>query len=309
MGASRYAGRLRLYSSVSYRYKSAAAAPELSSNAEQFAMTRYQLLLLPLLAGAIVALGGAFHQKPVAATPLLVADGQQPSDPQALQLLERAAAQLAPEQMPWMQCKVWQQGLCEDFSFQARGRMLAAPNERCRFDLNVKVGNTVGELRLVCDGKTLHQSIRMSSDKPVLTLQELPVASAKFKTPAELAQARALFLQDHGGASLSAMMRGLSRRLQGAQFLQRRWNDREVYVIVGALAQETPPEGLACEFVPARFQCRQCVVFLETQTLWPVRVEWWGAEAKLLLQTEFRSPVLNQPLPADRCAAEFALPG
>jgi hypothetical protein len=311
--AGRHARRLRLYSSVSYRYKSAAVRPELSSNPEHFAMTRYQLLLLPMLAGAIVVLGGAFQQKPKTTQPLLLTDGLRPSDPQALELLDRAAAALAPEQVRWMECKVWQQGICEEFSYQGCGRLLTAPDERCRFDLNVKVGNTVGELRLVSDGKTLCHSIRMSGDKAAATRLDLPCAKDKFKTPLELGQARAQFLNDHGGASLSAMLRGLRLRMKGVQCLQCRWNSHEVYVIAGALPQEQLPEGLTCEFVPARFQCRQSVLYLDSQTMWPLRVEWWGAErptetSKLLLQTEFRSPVLNQPLSTERCAAEFTLP-
>jgi hypothetical protein len=310
--ASRHRERLRLYSSVPYRYKSVAAWPELSSNPEQLAMTRYQLLLLPVVAGAILVLGGALNQKPATAGPLLVADGQRSSDPQALDLLDRAVATLAPERVRWLECTVWQQGMCEDFSYQACGRLLTAPAERCRFDLNVKVGKTVGELRLACDGKTLCQSLRMSGDKAVVTLQDLPGVKDKFKTPLELELARAQFLEDNGGRGLGPMVRGLRRRMQGAQYVHCRWRGRDVFAIAGAVPEEQAAATMASDFVAARFKVRQVVLFLDAQTLWPDRVEWWGADrpsgpSRLLLQTEFRNPVLNEPLSAERCAAEFAV--
>jgi hypothetical protein len=100
--------------------------------------------------------------------------------------------------------------------------------------------------------------------------------------------------------------------MQGTQCVQCRWKNRDVFVIAGALPEEKVAANLSCEFVPARFKVQQSVLYLDAQTLWPLRVEWWGAErpthvSKLLLQTEYRAPVLNQPLSDERCAAEFAL--
>jgi hypothetical protein len=58
---------------------------------------------------------------------------------------------------------------------------------------------------------------------------------------------------------------------------------------------------------------RRCRLYFEINTLWPHRVEWWGplhagAADTLLLQTEFRDPVINQPLSAECCARELAFP-
>ena len=58
---------------------------------------------------------------------------------------------------------------------------------------------------------------------------------------------------------------------------------------------------------------RQCRLYLDIDTLWPHRIEWWGCEAShfndvALLQMEFRDPVLNQPLSTDRCDREFTFP-
>ena len=57
---------------------------------------------------------------------------------------------------------------------------------------------------------------------------------------------------------------------------------------------------------------RQCCIYLDTETFWPHRLEWWGAEkssepSQLLSQTEYREAIVNQPLSAERLAAEFAV--
>jgi hypothetical protein len=259
-----------------------------------------------------VALGGALKQKPATARPLLTVDAQRPSDPQALEILDRCLAAMAPDQVRWLQCSVWQQGKCETFNYQASGRLVTAPQERCRYDLDLKVGNTVGELRVACDGKTLRQSIRMSSVQATVTRLELPGPKDRLKSTEELAQARARFIEDNSSGP-GPMVRRLRQRMLGAQCLQCRWNGRAVLVVAGALPQEQRPDTPSCESVPARFTVRQCILYLDARTLWPVRVEWWGAEQaaapnQLVLQTEFRNPVVNQPLSAERCAMEFAVP-
>src|SRR5436189_1593968 len=119
--ATRHAERLRLYSSVAYRYRSAAPGAELSSKPEQFAMLRQPLLLLPLLAGSIVVLCGALQPKKPMPRPV-VEPGAGSHDPATLEILDRAAIALSAEQIPWMQAKVWHQAECEDFRFQACGR-------------------------------------------------------------------------------------------------------------------------------------------------------------------------------------------
>ena len=79
------------------------------------------------------------------------------------------------------------------------------------------------------------------------------------------------------------------------------WSDEVMRTLVPA--DERWPDGLP----------RQCRLYLEAPTLWPHRVEWWGplranAGDALLLQMEFRDPIINQPLSAERCAREFGFP-
>ena len=230
-----------------------------------------------------------------------VEPGPGANDPAALAVLDRAVAALDPARVQWLQAKVWHRAECEDFCFQACGRLLTAPGERSRYDLNVKVGKSVGELRVVCDGQGLWQSLRVGGNKAMVRRWELPA------TP-EQAAARLQLLRSYGFGGLAPMLRGLRECARGARSAPLRWNGREVIVV--ALAIPNVEGESAADYVPARLQLRQCCLFLDAQTLWPHRVEWWGAEDagrpnRLLMQTEYRGAVLNQPLSAERCAAEF----
>jgi hypothetical protein len=57
---------------------------------------------------------------------------------------------------------------------------------------------------------------------------------------------------------------------------------------------------------------RQCKLYLDADTLWPHRVEWWGPDPPrpgeaLLAQAEYRDPILNQPPGPDRTAHDFTV--
>jgi hypothetical protein len=308
--AALHAERLRLYSSVPCRYKSAAQEAELSSKPEQFAMTRYQFLLLPALAAAILGLGGALNQKPAAGQQPPAPSAKPHTDPRALAVLDKAIDTFSPERVRWLEATVWQQVHCDDFTFQACGRVLTAPGDRSRFDLNVKVGKTQGEMRMVCDGQKLWQSIRVGGEPPVINAWDLPAAREGRKPPPDLAETRSRFLLEQGFAGMAPFLRSLRLCLQNAQCQEQSWKGREVLVISGAWQDESAKLGALPDTFRPRFQTRQCCVYLDAQTSWPHRLEWWGSEKPnqpntLLMQTEFRNPLINCPLTAERCAEEF----
>ncbi|HYV34637.1 MAG TPA: hypothetical protein VE988_02970 [Gemmataceae bacterium] len=276
-------------------------------------MTRYQILLFPTLAAAIFALGGALQQKPAAPQAPPSTAPSAANDPQALEVLDQAAAALAPEHVAWLETKVWQNVCCEDFAYQACGRLVMAPGDRSRFDLNVKVGSSLGELRLVNDGKTVWQSVRIGGGDTAVKRWDMPVIDESITTPAALAQARAQFMQAQGVAGLAPMLRTMRQSMQNTQLRRTQWHGQEVQVITAAWPSNAALAG-AAEVVPPRMAIRQCRVYLDAATLWPHRVEWWGGSGpgkpdQLVMETEYRSPVLNQVLSEERCAAEFTFGG
>ena len=94
-------------------------------------MTRYQLLLLPTLAAAILGLGGALSQKPDTAQSAPAIGPSTANSPEALAILDQAIDAVDPDRVPWMEIKVWRQVRCDDFSYQASGRMVTAPGDKC----------------------------------------------------------------------------------------------------------------------------------------------------------------------------------
>jgi hypothetical protein len=275
-------------------------------------MTRYQLLLLPALAGAILVLGGALHQKSVAGQHPALLPAAANTDPQALALLDRAIEALSPERVAWLEATIWQQVRCDEFVYQACGRLLTAPGERMRFDVNVKVGKTQGELRMVCDGVALAQTTRIGENTPVVARWELPGSKDAFKLTAEITQSRRQLLQDQGFVGMTPLLGNLRKNLGNSQCQQQIWKGCEVFVISGAWPEKTAQIAAMPDLARPRLQPRLCCVYLDAQTLWPHRLEWWGSEKagqpnSLLAQTEFRNPVLNRKLPPQQCAAEFAI--
>jgi hypothetical protein len=267
-------------------------------------MSRYQLALLPALAVAIVALAGAIQsQTDAQQVPWELPDGASVSPDEkkaALAALDRAVAALAPTRVSWMEVKVWQQARVDGRSIQAKGRIVTAPGDRVRFDLNVAVGPTIAELRVVSNGERLWQSTKVAGEK--VAVQEAVV-------PAD----RVGFLRANGFAGIFPMLHALRQGVHEAQSAKGKWNNHDVVIVSGALpelASSPPSDGLA--FGPD-IAVRHFRLYLDEQTSWPYRMEWWGRVKpsqvlQQVMQTEFRTPVLNSPLSAERQSAEFSAP-
>jgi hypothetical protein len=180
-----------------------------------------------------------------------------------------------------------------------------------RFDVNVRVGQTVGKLRLVNDGVTVWQSIQTGGARAVVERWEMPGLGDTLKTPADVAQARMQLLEEHCFLGLAPMLRKLRQGVQSARLRQQRWNGHDVQIVSAAWPVNDASLASLADFARPRLPLRQCRAYLDAQTLWPYRIEWWGAEKphqphQLLVQTEYREPLLNQPLSPERCAGEFA---
>src|SRR5581483_10991063 len=76
------------------------------------------------------------------------------------------------------------------------------------------------------------------------------------------------------------------------------WRGHDVVLLTGVWSAPPPAD----QEWPAYFP-RQCRLFLDPGTHWPHRVEWWGPTTlpkpgdSLIVQMEFRNPVLGQPQP------------
>jgi hypothetical protein len=184
---------------------------------------------------------------------------------------------------------------CDELSYEAEGRFLAAPGSRRRLEMHVRVGNSHGQVRAVSDGRRVWVRSQVEDEEPQVVREDLPAGPQA----AEL-------LHRHGLESAALLLGAIRQRLQHPRQETTIWGRRRVVRIAGDWPADAPhlaslPDDLQACAVP-----KHCRVFLDEQTLALVRVEWWSDD-RLLAETEFGTPVVNRELSAEQCAREFAV--
>jgi hypothetical protein len=280
-------------------------------------MSRYPLLLVLTLAGATLAVTGMGHRQPpqpAAASPPAPTPPSTPAEavPDPERLLDQAIDTFAPERVSWVEVKLWQQ-LREDASvYEVTCRYLAAPGYRVRLELHTQVGATHGELKLISDGQRLWHWQRTGRADPIIWVMELPKLQAGqpgLNTAEGVALARTETLRTQTFGGVGPMLQALRARLQKLQGKAVRWKGIDIVQVTGVWPADPSQLAAVPEYIRPRQVPRLCSIFLDARTLWPHRLEWWYSERPtdtpaLLLQTEFREPILNRPLPAE----EFKIP-
>lgn len=281
------------------------------------------LLYLVFLAGCAILVGKA--RRPVA-TPLnipseveLVAEDLcgLPADGTASGLLDRVMAQLDPERVGWLETKLWQKVRLPGLSFTSEGRYLRGPDRRFRLDLQTTQfggkGTMTGGVLLVSDGTNVWSGNRVGEGEweNVARLGLTEVVNTVEKTP-RAREVRTEFFQGPTFSGITPLLRNVRWKLH--------WVRREE--LGGGRVQLTGcwPAGVQKILAPPEKPWpaglpRRCRVVVRESALWVERIEWWGPEQRrgddrLMVEMEFRDPVINQPLPPAVCAREFSfVPG
>lgn len=235
------------------------------------------------------------------------------ADPSAQQLLAQAVAALDPDRVHSIETMIWQKVMMNDLKYQAEGRYLSGPDGRFRLDLRTRVNSLEGQYRLISDGQAISQATRIGGEawkiaKPVELSKLLPTD----KTSPALSPDG--FVQEPLAGGLFVMVRDLKQNMVWANKETVQRKEKVLYKLTGVWTA-----GMAREIVPVDKPWpvgtpRLARLYLDVKTLWPHRLEWWGPDPPrsgivLLMQTEFREPVLNQALSPERCAREFTLEG
>jgi hypothetical protein len=260
-------------------------------------MRACRLLLLPLIAALAVSLAGALtvssNYPPTAPPPALPLR----SDSGAAKALARALEKLSADQARWIKAQLWQKVDVPPLAFQAEGLYQGGPAHRLRLDLRVRSASTLSRVLMVSNGQTLWQ-VRQVAGTPVsVSRLQLPTVLEALDRP-EAAATRADFYQNQFFAGPVPLLRSLQEQVTFTRLDSTRWRDHDVLLLTGARS------GAAESAWPAH-RPRQCRLFLDSQSLWPYRLEWWGPAPKnsadvLLAQLEFRDPVPNQPAGDDQ---------
>jgi hypothetical protein len=231
-------------------------------------------------------------QKPVAG-PTPTTPAPTPSgDDKAAETMRIASEAVDARKLGWFETTLWQKVDTHGLTYQAEGRYLGGPNQRLRLDLQVKLGTGSGKATLVSDGATLWDVTTVGTETPTIVRLDLKRINEVLNTPGTPPQLRDQFYRDRYFAGLAPLMQSLRQQMVFKKQEVTQWNKHEVYMLSG-VATEYVKMADGSPWPP--FVPRTCRCYLDKQTLWPHRLEWWGptgqgGEDALLVQMEFRDP-------------------
>jgi hypothetical protein len=267
-----------------------------------------RLLPILVLLLTITLLAGAFRLSPDPALGTgqdlsFEALRERPADPSVEVWLARAAQALTAPQVAWMETTLWQKVSLPDLAYQAEGRLLLAPEGRFRLELSLAPGQPGADrMRVqVSDGTNLWTARRENGEWVEVSRRVRGLVPENTEEPTSPSAAATPLLGEFAVPGVGSLLLTLRERL--------RWVAQEPLAqgrqvrLTGVIAPG-PRGNLSGP--------RICRIVLDTASLWPDRIEWYGpvpgrSDDTLLVEMEYRDPVLNRPLPPEVCAREFSL--
>jgi hypothetical protein len=245
--------------------------------------------------------------------PLAVPPAPEPrADAAAEHCLDRALDAFKADRVHWLEMAIWQKVQLPSCAYEAEGTYWLAPGQRFRLEMHAHPGQGEGTLLMVSDGRDLWEAERPGKgDWENVTRLHLPEVFAVMNGPGG-SRLREEFLERPHFQGMTPLLRNLRDRLVWARGEVIHQGDGDRIHLVGVWPREEAVRLTAEEGTWPTGMPRQCHLYLDAQTAWPQRVEWWGPTAakgkedRLLVQMEFRHPVANRPLPPEQCARLFA---
>jgi hypothetical protein len=274
-------------------------------------MSRKLLIPLALLAAVPLFLSGALHrpfaEPALAAAPIFVPRAillpKELHDASADRLFDLAIERLSPEQVAWLHVIVWQRMVAAEVPFESSGILQTGPGDCVRLDLTIRAGVLAGRCMVVSDGHSLAHLTQLGKAEPTVTSRLLAPAGAAGDAPSPKFPPKELCDLGCGGPHpLLKDLRGKLKELaMQTGTLQGRPQVRIQGRFASVQAAAEPSAAVAADF---------CYLYLDAQTLWPGRLEWWAASSERrqrpLLEIEFRDPQLNRPLSLPECIRAFS---
>jgi len=275
-------------------------------------MSWFRYLLPPLFLCPAVLLTGALGRhaghSPAPGRPPTLATSV--ADPAAAQVLDRAIESLKPERIGWTEAQLWQKVVGEDISYQAEGRYLTGPDHHVHLCLTVHLGSTRGTLQVISDGTTLWEETQIDGKDRVVTQTELAAVCEALAQSTVPSQVRTECFQELCISGLAPWLQSVRRQMTVTHQEMVSWNMHDVIRLTlvwnaRTAAALVPPGEPWPAYLP-----RKCLLYLDAETYWPYRLEWWGpgrvpGRDIQVYQMEFREPVFNPSLSRERCAREF----
>jgi hypothetical protein len=271
-------------------------------------MPKKLLLLVPLLIALPLFLTGALRRPALAPLPSFTIEAVAiPSDVAppglgAAALLERAIERVDPARLAWLHVTLWQRMSDGEVPFESDGTLQLGPEHCARLELTVRSGAVPGRWLVVSDGQALAHVIQLGNDAPAVTSRLLVPPQEAGQPPAAPPDET---LRNVGCGGPYPLLVDLRSRLGELTAQSGRLQGRPAVRIRGRLDL-----GKAAPAVVTAAAADFCYLYLDAQTLWPSRVEWWVGDrtphARLLLEMEFRNPQLGRPLSFSECIRAFS---
>ncbi|MCS7045373.1 MAG: hypothetical protein NZO58_03355 [Gemmataceae bacterium] len=195
----------------------------------------------------------------------------------------------------WLRLTVAQQS--HGGGFRSWSKVTLGPNDCARAETVIHADGTTTHLLAVCDGRSLAEVTRRDGGPEKVATFRLPQAGPN--------GARGQFLRKFGCVGPAAIVAELRAVVPRWQVDTVRLDGKETLRLEGRV--DTTHPRVAGRWGGAAMTCR---LFVDAQSHWPVRLEWWrgqpAAMGRLELVIEYRDVVVDQPLTHEQCVRAFS---
>jgi hypothetical protein len=218
------------------------------------------------------------------------------ADKDAGKVLDQAIAELDPKKHPWMEWNVWEKADVQDVTSTCDGHYLLGPDRRMNLNLKVNVAGEDSEMRIVSDGKQVWNWSRSADKEERANRYDLTKVNALLSAPGTMPQFSDNFFKNQSFWGLLPLLQTLRQQMVFTSQTKENWQGHSVVKLTGAWSSDYA-KAWSQNNVWAAYQPRNCRLYVDQQTHWPHRLEWWGPTAprgpdSLLLEVEFREPHL-----------------
>src|SRR5262249_38329239 len=147
---------------------------------------------------------------------------------------------------------------------------LSGPDHRLRLDLQVRAGNAARRMQVVSDGHTLWQIDQCGPAERAVSRVNLKPGLGTLYSRGTSGRRPEEFYSHQWFAGPAPLLQDLRPTMTFTRCQPARWREHDVLLLNGVRSQP-PAEKTWPDFLP-----RQCRLYLDAQTLWPYRLEWWG---------------------------------
>jgi hypothetical protein len=283
-------------------------APNFHQNRDRPCKQRFRFLrflFLPSLTASALLLTGALGQQaPAPPQPSSPAAPPAKADPAAERLLNQALEELDPKKLGWLETTLRQQVYAQGLSFEADGRYLAGPDHRLRLELAVHVGNTEAVVRIVSDGSTVWDEVKIGKGDSSISKWNLKKAQETLRNPGTLPQTSDLFYRSQSFAGVVPLLQNIRDQMTLIKQEETNWQNHQVFKLTGVWSANVRQALVSQNSSWPPLVPRICSLYLgKAIPHWLYCVQWRGpvsprSEDSLLMQMEFLNPQFKKP-PAD----------